>query len=295
MIVSDLACTYPSIDRPERGELAGLRPLVIGATGGSGTRVVARIVRHAGLFIGHDLLISEDPPAFGEFSDRWINLFMSFAGTHLPQGIERAMATELAELVRQHLAPLMPPVEGWLAAHPALTWLRSRWPGLTHSGSRRWGWKEPRSIFLLPFLHAQFPRMQFLHVVRDGRDMAYSGNQNQLNKHGHCLLGPDEDSLARPIRTALLWTRINLMAADYGERVLRNAYLRIRYEDLCADSRPSIDRILRFVGGGGNPDLLAEEVRPPASLGRWRSEDEATVAELTRLTAPARLRFGWTP
>ena len=55
---------------------------------------------------------------------------------------------------------------------------------------RPWGWKEPRSIYLLPFFHQQLPALRFLHVVRDGRDMALSANQNQLRKHGNGLPSP---------------------------------------------------------------------------------------------------------
>ena len=50
-------------------------PLVVGATGGSGTRVVARILREATLFTGSDLNESEDAWKLGDYGDRWINLY----------------------------------------------------------------------------------------------------------------------------------------------------------------------------------------------------------------------------
>jgi hypothetical protein len=50
-------------------------PLVIGATGGSGTRVVAAIVRRAGYFIGTNLNNSLDSMEFPTMYDRWINRF----------------------------------------------------------------------------------------------------------------------------------------------------------------------------------------------------------------------------
>ena len=52
-------------------------PYIIGGTGGSGTRVFARIVRRGGMFIGTNLNDSEDALDFGEYSDRWINVFLS--------------------------------------------------------------------------------------------------------------------------------------------------------------------------------------------------------------------------
>src|SRR5205085_1459924 len=83
-----------------------------------------------------------------------------------------------------------------------------------------WGWKEPRSIYLLPFYRRRMPDLRFLHVVRDGRDMALSSNQNQLRKHGAMLLAPEELELPPPVQSITLWSRINLQATAFGEQVL---------------------------------------------------------------------------
>ena len=106
-------------------------PVVVGATGGSGTRVVARILRDQGLFIGSELNESEDAWKLGDYSDRWINLYLSHHGDPLPLEVRSAMAQDLRLVLEEHCACL---AEG-----------------------RPWGWKEPRSIYLLPFFHAQLP------------------------------------------------------------------------------------------------------------------------------------------
>ena len=68
--------------RGERGRVGAARagllrdgPGVTGATGGSGTRVVARVMRRGGMFIGTDLNVSEDALDFAAFSDRWIDRY----------------------------------------------------------------------------------------------------------------------------------------------------------------------------------------------------------------------------
>jgi hypothetical protein len=48
-------------------------PSIMGATGGSGTRVVARIARRTGLFIGANLNPAEDALEIAAYYDRWIN------------------------------------------------------------------------------------------------------------------------------------------------------------------------------------------------------------------------------
>jgi hypothetical protein len=45
-------------------------PSITGATGGSGTRVVARILRSAGLYTGEKLNPYEDAVELGFYSDR---------------------------------------------------------------------------------------------------------------------------------------------------------------------------------------------------------------------------------
>jgi len=41
-------------------------------------------------------------------------------------------------------------------------------------GGRRFAEKNPENSFLVPFLAAEFPGAQFIHIVRDGRDAAVS-------------------------------------------------------------------------------------------------------------------------
>ena len=176
--------------------MAGRGAGVIGATGGSGTRVLARIVLRGGMFIGPDRNRSEDALDFAAFSDRWVDEVV--AGRR-----PAAMTDELRALVAR------------------------QWAG--RAGDQPWGWKEPRSVYLLPLIDEELPGLRFLHVVRDGRDMAYSDDQVQLRKHGAAVLGDGAGELSPP-RSIALWREANLRAADYGERELGPRYLRIRFE-----------------------------------------------------------------
>lgn len=235
-------------------------PGVIGATGGSGTRVVARAVARGGMFIGDDLNRSEDALDFAAFSDRWVN---AAAGGGYPP-----------ELVRELRA---------LAARQ----FRRRPDGSS------WGWKEPRTLYLVPLLDEQLPGLRFLHVVRDGRDMAFSENQVQLRKHGDAVLAGDEGASAA-LRSIALWSDVNLRAADYGERVLGARYRRIRFEDLCARPTHVIAEIFDLFGLHGDIErIAAEEVQAPATLGRWQEQDPEVVAQLHARAADALTRFGY--
>jgi len=252
--------------------VANFAPLVIGATGGSGTRVIARIAKLAGYNLGTKLNSAEDALEFYSFHDRWINPFVSAklrGGTLTPW-----QSARMKEDVYAALAGHMPEAERRRVS---------------------WGWKAPRSIYLLAFLHAQFPQMKFIHVLRDGRDMALSQNQNQIRKHGRAVLSWGQRLFCSvPERSILVWDKINSQAADYHESSLRENYLRVRFEDLCAKPLETTVQILNFLEATIDPEPIARtEITPPDSLGRWQASSPQIIAKLETTAAASLRRFGY--
>jgi hypothetical protein len=252
--------------------VANSAPLVIGATGGSGTRVVARIAKHAGYNLGSRLNSAEDALEFYSFHETWTNPFV------LAQRQGRAMTPWQSARMKE-------------AFHAAVA---RHIPEAERRGTC-WGWKAPRTIYLLPFLHAQFAQLRFIHLLRDGRDMALSPNQNQLRKHGCAALSWRERLFhSTGGRSILLWERINLRAADYGESALRENYLRVRFEDLCANPLATTRQIVHFLGTPIDPEPLARtQITPPKSLGRWRTCSPRVISRLQALAAASLRRFGY--
>ena len=135
-------------------------------------------------------------------------------------------------------------------------------------------------------LDDELPGLRFLHVVRDGRDMAFSDNQVQLRKHGDAVLGPARGE-PEPERSIALWREINLRAAEHGER-LGERYLRVRFEDLAAEPVATARRILAFLGLDGDAErIAAEEVGAPDTIGRWRGQRRSPRSRPRRRCARA--------
>jgi len=255
-------------------------PVVIGATGGSGTRVIHGVLETAGLFMGHRQKLNHagDAMDIEPVLDAYINPILSATNTldyetdDLPKKLRTAASRDLAIAVARFLSALPAP-------------------------RTRWGWKNPRSMYILPLIHALLPEVRFIHLVRDGRDMATSDNQNQPRKHYQALFAEPLNK-TDPSGSIRLWAAANLAVADWAERNLGECYLRLRFEDLCAEPENGVRRILEFAGFKDpeiQPALVTagETVAAPSSLNRWRQLDSAIAETLTRQGAVALARFGY--
>lgn len=233
-------------------------PVVIGGTGGSGTRLVARLLREMGVALGDHVNESEDALAFVPLYDRYVNAYLETGVT------DRArFEADLLQAMRNHLDP---------------------------AGLSAWGWKNPRSIYLLPLLDELIPGLRFVHVVRHGLDMATSANQNQLRLHGRAVLGAACERLPHPVQSALLWKHVNESAANYGGR-MPGRYFLLRYEDVCAAPERSLAPLVALLGLAMPAGGWKEPVAPPPS--RRDALDPAIVDTIRTRIGDALERFGY--
>jgi Sulfotransferase family len=236
-------------------------PLVIGGLGGSGTRPVARIIARTGRYMGANLNPPHDAMDMAEFDWR--------------HGLEYLRSGDTEELRRDFEAALSAHLEPMQDAE------------------RGWGWKHPHSYLMIDFLAKRFDRLRFVHVVRDGFDMAFSSNQNQLRHYGLHVLGPGDDD--DPVRRIRFWAWANCRAADEGESLLGDRYHRMRFEDLCDAPAATADHLLRFAQAPADLPAPLEEVTAPPSLGRGRKEHADYIDELEAAAGDALKRFGYLP
>jgi sulfotransferase family protein len=255
-------------------------PLLIGATGGSGTRALHSALGQAGFFVGNRLNHAGDAMDFEPYLDEIINPILRET---------RSLDYVLDQLSNGTRAAAE---RGFKVAFKTYTADLTRKAG-------HWGWKNPRSMYILPIIAAACPGMSFLHLVRDGRDMALSDNQNQPNKHYEALFGEAYEGAA-PESAIRLWAAANSQVADWGERELGNRYMRIRFEDLCAAPGAVMSDALIKSGMepapasrvGAGADAV---IRTPSSIGRWHGISGEDARALTEKAADALVRFGYQP
>lgn len=242
-------------------------PVLIGATGGSGTRIFAKICIDVGIYMGAKLNESLDSLSFYDFYNFWINKSWNRNQFDNDQTAQRDK--DFRQCVADHRA------------------------AIPHTNAR-WGWKGPRSMFLVELFYKHYPGLKFIHVVRDGRDMAYSENQNQLHAHGQVLLGMQFGNLRKPYCSILLWNVINRSVAKFGESVMGDRYLRIRFEDICTKPVLTGRLLIDFLGcHDADVRALTHSVRVPVSIGRWRLQPQEEIEKLEELGGISLKYFGY--
>lgn len=240
-------------------------PVAIGGVGGSGTRLVANLLQQAGFHLGDDLNDSSDT--------LWFTLLFK------RQGILEVEDAEFDLLVRTLVSalrrgqPLDPASEARvheLAAHdrpqhPA-AWLRERTASLLAATGQPpvdgpWGWKEPNTHVVIERLWRRLPDLRYVHVVRNGLDMAYSSNQNQLRLWGNRVLGAD--GAVTPARSLAYWCHVHRrMRGLLGANAARMYWL--DYDALCLDPDSELPKLCAFLGHpAGNGTSCRDQIHPP--------------------------------
>ena len=254
-------------------------PVFVGGIGGSGTRILATLLRALGYHIGEDLNDSLDNLWFTAFFKRnavctmddleFERLYAAFRS--VSSGIASKFPINLQEIE----AAMLDPRE----QHP-LPWLLQRKASLLHHLANLqikplWAWKEPNSHIVAPRIMALDSEIRYIHLARNGLDMALSTNQNQLRFWGHLAMS-DIRSEFRPAQSLSYWCWaeqcVQQLREEYPERVLW-----VRYEDLCHRTNQAGKELARFLDSSETvvERILENVVETPLTIGRFRQLDTA--------------------
>ncbi len=240
----------------------------IGGCERTGTTLLREILaRHPSFAVGVETAVLVPPFSTARIADRW--------------GVERS---EIADLARR--------------CHNVVELAERLYDGILLRDCRpRWVDKAPANARVVRQLLTWFPNGRFIHVIRDGRDVACS-----LRHHPHEVL---RGGTIHPVRTnrpiagcARSWRRqTQLGLAGRGH----DRYLEVRYEDLVLRPGSEVRHICTFLDEPFEPSMLmpapptwshparlvnnrfaAGQIRA-SSVGRWRRdltpEERETVAE----------------
>lgn len=128
----------------------------------------------------------------------------------------------------------------------------------------RWAVYDPDAALHLPEIKADIPECLFVHIIRDGRDIAVS-----LKKMGGYTPLPWTRENRSLSETALYWQWFVRKGREHG-RTIASDYLEIHYEELILEPR----KVLRVVGEFIDHDLDYDRIQN-AKLGRLRESNSS--------------------
>lgn len=248
-------------------------PVAIGGIGGSGTRLIAQLLKEVGFYIGSDINAAYDNLWFtllfkrieilsasdNEFEDMVEIFSRGMTGKGLTEA-QIESVNRLAFLDRtQHSSE-------WLKerAKSLLSKQQSTTPIVA------WGWKEPNTHIVINRLQQSLPNMKYIHVMRNGLDMAHSSNQNQINNWGAHIIGPTYN--LSPYYSLKFWCKVHQQLLSFC-KPMGDRFLLLNFDKFCFHPTRSIKNLLKFLEveiPETQINYLANLVRVPESIGRFK-------------------------
>jgi len=278
-----------------KNKLNSKAPVVVGGVGGSGTRLIADILMELGYYIGSDLNESLDNLAVTLLFKRphWYKKKIACIESHVCRGLNiltRTMTEQKPSILNpaeihyfldavlymyRHGHDHLGNGKGTWAIQRAINVLKYK----NINAVRRvgWGWKEPNSHIYLHWLYRYYPEMKYIHLIRNGLDMAYSSNQAQLHNWGF-IWGIDQERIEHEPQWASLeyWIQANRHAINVGRTMSSRKFMVLNYDHLCESPMDELLRLFAFLEvdiASIALDYYSNKIRMPKTIGRHRQFD----------------------
>lgn len=120
-------------------------------------------------------------------------------------------------------------------------------------GKPRYGDKTPGYVLAMPLLGKLFPEAMFVHVIRDGRDVATAFSDVSFGPHNVA-------------EAAIYWRRRVRSGRRAGRNLGLRRYCEVRYDDLVDEPERVLRRLCSFVDLSFDPAMLRYFERPQDSV-----------------------------
>ena len=224
----------------------------IGGVGGSGTRAVAQILKESGIYMG-DLLNSPlDNLLFTCLfkNPEWFTKSSSEEKTARIRLFTKYMVKSRLSLREKYMiidACKSNPVHKSGKRFLLKILLKKRKKNIENE---QWGWKEPNTQFYMKEISVFFPDIKYIHVIRNGLDMAFSRNKQQLLLWGflfniHVNQTDGKNEISR--KQLEYWIQANKHFIAQGRSLLGQNFHLVNHSLLCHQPEEEIDKLLNFL------------------------------------------------
>ncbi len=166
----------------------------------------------------------------------------------------------------------------------------------------RWAVYDPDNVLYMRRIKAEIPEALFVHIVRDGRDIALS-----LKTMGEFRPFPWNRKPASLEATALYWKWMVETGRENGKQIPED-YLEVRFEELVGEPRQTLKTLSAFLDQNldyeriqaaklgrlreSNSSFAREDQRNPVN--RWKEKlSSAQIAEIEALVGDCLSQYGY--
>lgn len=255
--------------------LAAMRPVVLLGRGHSGTRVLAWMCVHLGVRLGTSSPHIEGDPDDVTFTNKIKALAAHNLDVTLTNEVRGSALRRFRSAVSAYYEGLGKP-------------------------NGMWGWKFPETYLIAPYVARTFPEAKYLHLVRDGRDVAFKSHLTDNPRHrvGRAVLGAcNAMTLPDHLRAAASWAYQVDRFDAFRVQLPASNVMDVRFEDLCMLPRQTADRLSEFLGAP-----MTDECRSFADTGidtlkiaQYRDKDPRLVDDVERRIAQTLRRYRYLP
>lgn len=259
-------------------------PIIVFNKSHSGSRLLARLLSEAGVFLGSHVNESYDSEDVFELVEYLVTRYYPDYRQLWRPGFEDTRLSRLiAEVFTEHLKSL-------------------------DARDGPWGWKLCETAYVLPVLDDLFPGAKYVHIIRDGRDVAFCDHVSPHNAFWKKIYF-NTDAITRwrgrslshgnyrrksYLYNAVHWYNSVTIGRAYGS-MLKNRYLEVRYEDLCNNFVPTVEHLFAHLNINVDPEFLAGFSREiySHSVGKYRRQPRIRRRRVLRIIEPLLLSLGY--
>ena len=267
-------------------------PVIIGGIGGSGTRVVAAIMRGAGIYLGSDLNVPLDNLSYTLLfkNPKWFyknkNNYLKFKpGLNV---IEKLLTGEGYYNPNELLFILSATCRMYYNGHNHNNDGRGSWAvermrkilfreKVNTADYIGWGWKEPNSHLIIEHLNRRFANMKFIYTVRNGLDMAFSKNQQQFYNWGAMFGIPKPTNVNElPKLSFKYWVAVNKRIKGLQQQLGNEKVYVLNFDNLYKEPEKEIHKLFSFAGISVSKSTFEKIIKlpvKPKSAGRYKDFD----------------------
>jgi hypothetical protein len=257
------------------------RVVGVGGLGGSGTRLVAHLLREMGFHLGHflnkeldnlvftrlfknpDWYASSTEETFGERFDLFCRIMRN-------EKLDRATLKTYLDTAKEnklHSATMIQRLHFIVKNR----FTKSATP-------QSWAWKEPNTQIMIRRIIPLAEGLRYIHVVRHGLDMAFSKNRQQLINWGglYGLERPRKKGHDTPVEQLEFWLRSTEDVINNCKPVLDDRFYLLNYNHLIEQPEDEITKLAKFLNvhlTASQLNSLLQHVKKPESDGRYRQHD----------------------